>query len=404
MNTTLWHNFRFTKFLAAITINNLGDWFDIFALQIIFAHEFNASPLIMGMLAFLYFIPGILFSPLAGAIADRYSKRNVMLITDILSAGLTIGLLLSQNILTALLLVFIRSAIYSLNAPTQQAYVKEVVPDENLLEASSYTTISFSLAKILGPTLGAVILIAYPARVCLGINSISFILSFFILLTLPFDKPLSIPEVKQISILNGLDSIKNGCELAWRIVYIRMAIILAFVWYLCSNAYNSQLALLLKHILPQKINVLGYMLGFEALGAIASAMLLSRWKAIQNYGLYFFFAFCFIAAGTYGISIYQASWPIVFLFLAPLIRGIGSGIGSVTYSYLFRKESPPSQIGRITGMGSAMQNLASAIGTLLSGVFVIAFGSREVYSGIAIAMFLLAISALFLSRNIIQKT
>jgi len=84
---------------------------------------------------------------MAGAIADRYSKRDVMIITDILSAGLTIGLLLSQSILSALTLIFIRSAIYSLNAPTQQAYVKEVVPYTQLLEVSSYTTISFSLAK-----------------------------------------------------------------------------------------------------------------------------------------------------------------------------------------------------------------------------------------------------------------
>jgi len=60
MSTTIWHNHRFTRFLAAITINNLGDWFDIFALQIIFVREFNASPLMMSALAFLYFIPGIL--------------------------------------------------------------------------------------------------------------------------------------------------------------------------------------------------------------------------------------------------------------------------------------------------------------------------------------------------------
>lgn len=399
MNITLWHNFRFTRFLTASTINNLGDWFDIFALQIIFVHEFNASPLMMGALAFLYFIPGILFSPMAGAIADRYSKRNVMLITDILSVGFTVGLLLSQNILTALLLIFIRSAIYSLNTPTQQAYVKEVVSDENLLEASSYTTISFSLAKILGPTLGAVILISYPARVCLGINAISFMLSFFILLTLPFDKPILIHE-KRTSVSGWLASIRNGCGLAWRIIYIRIAIFLVFIWYLCSNAYNSQLALLLKHVLPQKVNGLGYMLGFEAFGAIVAAMLLSRRKNIQNYGLYFFCAFCFIAVGTYGISIYQASWPIVFLLLAPFVRGIGSGIGGVIYSYLLRKESPAPQIGRMTGTASAIQNLASAIGTLLSGFLVLAFGSREVYSGLAIAMFLLAMSAIFLLRKL----
>lgn len=154
MNITLWKNFRFTRFFASMTISNFGDWLDIFALQIIFVHDFHASPMTMGLLAFLYFIPAILLGPFAGVVADRYSKRNVMVITDILSAGLTIGLVLSQNTMIALIFILMRSSIASLNSPTQQAYIKLVVPTEKLLQASSYTTISFQLSKILGPILG----------------------------------------------------------------------------------------------------------------------------------------------------------------------------------------------------------------------------------------------------------
>jgi len=39
MSNNLWKNFRFTRFLTSMTINNFGDWFDVFALQIIFANE-----------------------------------------------------------------------------------------------------------------------------------------------------------------------------------------------------------------------------------------------------------------------------------------------------------------------------------------------------------------------------
>ena len=114
MNTKLWQNFRFVKFLSSITISNTGDWFDIFALQIIFVKEFNASPIMMGILAFLYFMPTILFSPLAGVIADQYNKRNIMIIADFLSAILTIGLVFSYNDIVALSLIFVRSSIFLL--------------------------------------------------------------------------------------------------------------------------------------------------------------------------------------------------------------------------------------------------------------------------------------------------
>jgi MFS family permease len=386
-----------------MTINNLGDWFDIFALQIIFIREFNASPLMMGALAFLYFIPTIIFSPVAGVIADRYSKRNVMIITDIMSAVLTAGLLFSQNILTALLLIFARSSIFSLNSPTQQAYIKQVVPNDNLLEASSYTTISFQLAKILGPILGAVILISFPTRTCLGINVVSFIVSFLILFTLPIDRPVSIQK-SHGGISDWLNSIKVGGKLIWNNVLLRFAVSLTVIWFLCSMVYNSQLVVLLKYLLPQNVSILGYLLGAEALGAVFAGTILSRRKNISNYASYFFVAFLLISVGTIGLSFYQASWPIIFLYISPLIRGIGSGIGMVTYSYLIRKESPEQQIGCITGISSAVQNLALATGTLLSGVLVIQLGIREVYFGLALAMFLLSVSMLLLRKQLILKT
>ena len=48
---SLWKNARFSRFFASMSMSNLGDWLDIFALQIIFVHAFHASPMTMGLLA-----------------------------------------------------------------------------------------------------------------------------------------------------------------------------------------------------------------------------------------------------------------------------------------------------------------------------------------------------------------
>jgi MFS transporter, DHA3 family, macrolide efflux protein len=394
----LWQNFRFTRFYASMTLSNFGDWIDIFALQIIFVHEFHASPLIMGALAFLYFIPAILFGPIAGVFADRHSKRNIMVITDILSAGLTIGLILSQNTTTALILILIRSSIASLNSPTQQAYIKQVVPNENLLQASSYTTISFQLAKILGPTLGAVLLLLASPRICLGINVATFIASFLVLLNLPIDKPIGIKS-SLMKVTAWVDDVKNGSMFVWRHFLLRTAIFLTSIWFLCSMIYNSQLAIFLQHVLPQKANMLGYVIGLEGCGAVIAGTILSRHKDIVSYAPYFFVAFFLVGFGTLGIAYYQATWSQLFLFALAFIRGIGGGIGGVVSGYLIRKESYEKQIGCVYGISSATQNLALAIGTLLSGVLVLQFGTHEAYIGLAAVMFLLAFGTLFLLRK-----
>src|SRR3990167_3700517 len=123
---SIWRNFKFTRFFASFSIGNVGDWFDIFALQIIFVHEFHASPIMMGILLLFYFLPSIILSPIAGVFADRISKRNLMLYTDATAAILTIGLYFSGNISEALILLFIRSSVVSFNIPAQQAYIKHV--------------------------------------------------------------------------------------------------------------------------------------------------------------------------------------------------------------------------------------------------------------------------------------
>lgn len=398
MNPNLWQNFRFTRFLAAMSISNIGDWLDIFALQIIFAHEFNASPIVMGILAFLYFIPTILLGPLAGVVVDRYGKRNIMIITDILSAGLTIALLLSHSILAALVLILVRSSIYSLNAPAQQAYIKQVVSSEHLLQASSYATISFQLSKFLGPLLGAVILIMVPARVCLGINAVSFISSFFILMTLPIDKSVWTHAV-QNKVSAWVNDIKSGGVFVWHHAFLRMVIALTVVWFFCSMVRNSQLAIFLKHVLPFEPHALGYVLGLDGFGAVLAGTILSHRKSMTNFSIYFFSAFFLIAVGTLGIACYQAEWSQIFLYLAAFILGIGSGIGMIIYGYLLKKESPEKQIGFVYGASSAVQNLALAVGTLLSGFLVVQFGVREVYIALAFIMFFLAISVLVLLKT-----
>ncbi|MCP4473542.1 MAG: MFS transporter [Gammaproteobacteria bacterium] len=103
--TTIWRNFRFVRFFISFTIGNIGDWFDIFALQIIFVHEWQASPMLMGVLILFYFLPTIVLSPIAGVWADRVSQRNLMLVTDSLASILTLGLYFSPNVLSALILL-----------------------------------------------------------------------------------------------------------------------------------------------------------------------------------------------------------------------------------------------------------------------------------------------------------
>jgi MFS transporter, DHA3 family, macrolide efflux protein len=158
---SVWANREYLKFFSSFTIGNIGDWFDLFALQIIFARHFDANPMALALLMVVYMAPLALFGAFAGVIADRLNKKNLLIVTDFLSGVLTIGLIFSGNIALSLVLVFIRSSIVSLNGPVQQAALKYIVPEDQLLAASSYNALVFQLCRVTGPLLGGIIVAFY---------------------------------------------------------------------------------------------------------------------------------------------------------------------------------------------------------------------------------------------------
>lgn len=388
---TIWKNGQFTRFFTSFTIGNIGDWFDIFALQIIFTHEFHASPVLMGILWLFFFIPSIILGPIAGVWADRFIKRDLMLYTDLAASALTIGLYLSQSMVMALAILFIRSSITTINATAQQAYIKYVVTDEQLLQASSITTVVFKMCQVMGPMLGAIILVYTTAKTCLLINAISFMISALILTTLSKDK---VTPDEQHANLHWTKDMLTGTKYIWQNHLLRVMVSILTVWFFCSLVRQAQLVIYLKHVLPNNKHALGFFMGLDGLGAVISGALLSKKKNIINYAFYFFIGFLLLGGGTFGLSIYNATWPNIILYSFGIIIGLGTGINMVVYGYILKKQTTKSQMGRVSSAASSFGSIALAIGTLSSGFFVMQFGVREMYLGLSIIMTLLGFLSL----------
>ena len=124
---TLFKNSNFLKALASYGIDDLGTWFDMFALQLIFVHQWHASGLMVASIFALYMLPIALFSQFTGGIVDRFNEAKLLAYLSILSGFLTILLVLSGSPYSALTLIFIRSLVLSLANPCQHALTKAIV-------------------------------------------------------------------------------------------------------------------------------------------------------------------------------------------------------------------------------------------------------------------------------------
>lgn len=400
MSSSLWRDHRFVRLFSAVTISNAGDWFDAFALQLILVHHFHASPVELGFLILFYFLPGILFSSTAGVIADRVSRRKILMLVALASSFLTFGLYFSSALWLIFTLLFLRSLIGSFDGPAQSAYIKTVASNnDQLLTASGYQSIIFQMCKVIGPMAGAVLLIWLEPKACLLINAVSFLVAALIFFSLPKDM---IPRDAQHEAdkPSFISQLKAGAQFIWDHRILRALNIIVFIWMILALARLGQMAIFLEHILPTEPNALGWYLGFDGLGAVITGYIMSRQKDVLHPRRYFALGFVILCIGISLTASYQSTWSVDWLYLSAFILGIGSGFGTVLNGYLIRRETPKDKIGSVSGVIFTLQQIGLAIGSIGGGAIILTLGIREYYVVIAIVMLLLAVmSWLMLKRR-----
>ncbi len=159
-------------------VSNVGRWFQSVAVPAVI-WQLTESAAWVGFTGFARMAPMALVSPVAGALADRYDRRKLLMITQALQAVAT-GLLL------LMWLSGIRqAAVYAglsglagvfggLNLPGWKAFTNDLVPRERLLNAITLNSMQFNAARTFGPALAGLTLAAFGPAWAFGINFVSF--------------------------------------------------------------------------------------------------------------------------------------------------------------------------------------------------------------------------------------
>ncbi|MCW5590145.1 MAG: MFS transporter [Legionellales bacterium] len=399
---TLWQQPEYLKFYTSFFLGNIGDWFDFFALQIIFAHTFNATANQLAFMLCAYLFPMMFLAPLAGSVADRFNKKWLLFFTDLLSGFFTLALMLASQMYLALIIICVRSCIIAFNSPAQQVMSKMLPPDELQLKASALEKISFQLCRIIGPMLGAVLVAISSPEACLAINAVSFFISSAILFWL---KPLSNSIHSEQSLENVNQEIgEKNFKLTWRLIkksqLLSYFLPLTLIGFLVVMMVELQLVILLREIIPSRPNLLGYVIGCSAIGSVLSGLWLSRKQVVTQFGGYTVLCYLCVALGYSVMGVYRTQWPIELFLVASLLSGIGLGIIFVLQAYAIKKEIPSDAMGRFFGILSFLQGIIYGAGVAFGGSLITAVGARDAFLGVGIMCLVLAVIAMGLSSKL----
>jgi MFS family permease len=146
---------NYRLFAGGSLVSNVGTWMQRVA-QDWLVLTLTGSAGALGITTGLQFLPLLLFSPIAGIVADRYSKRQVLVVTQVVlavTAG-TLGVLAVTGLVTVwhiYVLAFVFGAAAAFDMPARQAFVNEMVGPDQLANAVGLNSASFNLGRVIGP-------------------------------------------------------------------------------------------------------------------------------------------------------------------------------------------------------------------------------------------------------------
>ena len=169
----------FALFWSSALISSVGTWVQNTTVPYV-VYQLTGSKSLLGITAFLNMFPTVLVGPIAGSLADRHARRRLLIVTQaaqaVLAAVLWIVWLAGGDSVPALLvLVTLSAAANGLNIPAWQAYVTELVPREDLLNAITLNSAQFNAARAIGPAIAGVVLATLGPAWGFFLNAVSFV-------------------------------------------------------------------------------------------------------------------------------------------------------------------------------------------------------------------------------------
>ncbi|GFE14974.1 MFS transporter [Streptomyces glebosus] len=361
---------NYRLFATGQMVSNTGTWMQRIA-QDWLVLSLTGSSTAVGITTALQFLPMLLFGLYGGVIADRFAKRKLLLFTQ--SAMGVTGLALAALTLSGqvqvwhvYLTAFVLGLVTVLDNPARQAFVSEMVGQDELRNAVSLNSANFQSARLIGPAVAGVLITAFGSGWAFLLNGLSFIAPLTGLLmmrTAELHKVDRVPRSKG-QLREGLRYVSGRPDLIWPIVLVGFIGTFGFNFPIWLTAF-------VHHVYHQGAGTYSLFNGLMAAGSLIGALLAAR-RASSRLRLVVGAAMLF---GTLEIAAALAPSFWVFAALLVLIGTVGLTI-NVTANSSIQMATDPAMRGRVMSLFMMVFVGGTPLGAPLVGWITDSFGPR----------------------------
>jgi MFS family permease len=335
------------------------------------------SPFLLGLTATLQFGPILLLSAFAGVLADRRTKRNILILTQAVQGMLALGLGLlvwrgRVQFWQVAVMAVMWGIMSALDQPTRQAFIMELVGRRYLISAVGMNSASFNAARIVGPAVAGVLIARVGLFLGFMLNALAFVVSIIAVSRIPARRP-----APRTTTATFMEDLAEGIGHAVRSPTLRFILALQLIVSFCVFNFSVYVPLLARHVLGLGSEGFGFLMTSLGVGAVAAGLSLGaigpRRPPIRLIAI----ALAAACLGLLGLSVTRRVWPAVILLAAVGFAGTLVTAGCNTS---FQLAAPDALRGRLMSVYTLLSGGIFPIGAFFVGAVSDAWGVSTAFA------------------------
>jgi MFS family permease len=348
-------------------------------------YEISGSALQLGLTGFLQAFPFVIFGLFAGAVADAFDRKRLLVVT--VAVQLIPSLLLGVLTMTGSIQVwhiytlgFVGALVEVFNWPARSALIPRLVPSSYMMNAVTLNTIIIQASFLFGPALGGVL-----------IDHSGLVSTYFLTIAIFIPAGAAIFAMRTSGLPQGarrrvnLRSIFEGIEFIW-IQRIILSLFLLDFGVTLVGFYRPILPILAADVFKTGASGLGVLFGAPSLGAIIGSFVLLMIVDVKRMGVLVVGAALVFAASLALLGLSDRYWMAV---AATLVLGFSDSVSVAVRRTVVQMLAPDGMLGRASSLITAFAQATNGLGAILAGFAAEHLGASDALllgSGLCFAM------------------
>jgi len=355
---------NFQLFFGGQLISLIGTWMQNLA-QARLVYSLTGSSVLLGGVSFAGQIPIFFLAPVGGIVADRYSRRRVVIGTQ--TASMLLAFALAALTLTGrvhvwhvFVLASLLGVVNAFDIPARQSFQVEMVGKADLMNAIALNSSMFNASRIIGPAIAGILVAAIGEGWCFFANAVSYIAVIAGLLL------MNVEERERVATGESpLADVVEGFRFVTRNTPVHAILMLLGVVSLTGMPYAVLMPIFADRILHGGPRALGWLMGCAGVGAVAGALRLASRTELKGLGRWLP-----LASFAFGATLIGFAWSRVFWISACILVPVGYTmmIEMASSNTLVQSMVPDELRGRVMSVYSMVFMGMAPFGALLAGV------------------------------------